>query len=209
MCSAASWRVEATGCGHGLRRAVRFGRSRRPAALAADMPGTICLPPPTHQAPPRVDVISPAGTCAAISAGHWGIIDGAQSARRFRRPDRQQSQHTASPPASASASRRRWAAHRRHHRLRLGLKYEGTVAAPGRHHGQDSGDHRAVQRLSRSRHLVPDDALYRRRRRRRLYRRHGYSSTGAPPFDGSRQTAMEFRLGGDGRRWLSARAQSD
>ena len=134
------------------------------SALSLHAVGAPSAPwPPTCRAPCRrptsvrcrrraPSTSTPVGICAATSA-----TTGAASRRAVRnaisQPDRQHAQRRCH-----GRRRRRHqdavGAHRRHHRLRAADEIRRQHPRAERHHRQDHGGQRDVQRLSRPRHLV-------------------------------------------------------
>jgi len=160
------------------------------AALAADMPGYVSLPPPTYQAPPRVDVFSGWYVRGDLGAA-WGVLDGAQSAAPF--PDPTSSKLNTGFTAGVGVGvKTRWLRTDVTIDYLSALKYEGTIAAPGDTTAKiqattallngylDLGTwYRITPYVGGGLGAAYTDVT-------------GYSSTGAPPFDGSSKQQWGF-----------------
>ena len=148
--------------------------SRRwPARSAADMPRLPAAPAAARlSSAPHATSDSFSGWYLRGDLGYrWGAhrrrAIGAPALPHHRRQARQRRRSAASAPASRPIG----CAPTSPSISASPMKYDGTILTPGDTTAKMSAITRAVQRLSRSRHLVPHDALYRRRRRRRLHAR--------------------------------------
>jgi opacity protein-like surface antigen len=159
-------------------------------ALAADMPGQVYLPLPTHQAPQRVELFS-GWYLRGDLGGHWGILDGADSAAGFPNPT--DSKLNQGVTASLGVGiKSQWVRTDVTLDYASDLKYEGSVGAPGDTTAKiqattallngyiDLGTwYRITPYIGGGVGAAYTDV-------------HGYASTGAPPFDGSGKKQWGF-----------------
>ena len=168
--------------------AVALLAAQATAAAAADMPGTALPPPAPQWVPPQMIVLNTGWYLRGDLGYAWGLLDGADVAPGNIGPY-DSTLGNAMTGGLGVGIKSKW--------LRTDVTFDYLAPLelyrrdlrPRRRGRQDFRAQRAVQRLSRSRHLVRRDPLYRRRRRRRLSARHRLCQHRARRFPATRTTS--------------------